>query len=308
MAVISATSFSLAVVRSRFVVSSAYPAVDASCSVTVPADVSDRCSAAASAAECLRSSSKPPVNELNCDLASRSLSDARLAFLRRVVPDTPGADVEFELELPKPGVPLLGSGSTMALAHSSSAWVTLSHAPDILSQRVVTAWDCAWVGGAWRVTTLALTPARVEAVRSLIERRPSSRRRWSFAFLDAAAPAAVARTGLASAEGCTRRAACAPLIGEAPADDGADPGLCANAPRPPRDPPVAVVGRGGGARLSTSPSATYAAMVFLGDAFIIATSWVPEPAAMRARMCARGVGDGPVNKSKWAHSEETANG
>jgi hypothetical protein len=47
LAVISATSFSLAVVRSRFVVSSAYPAVDASCSVTVPADVSDRCSAAA---------------------------------------------------------------------------------------------------------------------------------------------------------------------------------------------------------------------------------------------------------------------
>jgi hypothetical protein len=39
-------------------------------------------------------------------------------------------------------------------------------------------------------------------------------------------------------------------------------------------------------------------MVFLGDAIIIATSWVPEPAAMRARMCVRGVGDGPVNISK----------
>ena len=289
LAVISATSFSLAVVRSRFVVSSAYPAVDASCSVTVPADVSDRCSAAASAAECLRSSSKPPVNELNCDLASRSLSDARLAFLRRVVPDTPGADVEFELELPKPGVPLLGSGSTMALAHSSSAWVTLSHAPEILSQRAVTAWDCAWVGGAWRVTTLALTPARVEAVRSLMDRRPSSRRRWSFAFLDAAAPAAVARTGLASAEGCTRRAACAPLIGEAPADEGADPGRAAIAPPARVDvratPPVAVVGRGGVPRLSTSPSATYAAMVFLGDRFIIATSGCANPRRRRARGC-----------------------
>jgi hypothetical protein len=51
-------------------------------------------------------------------------------------------------------------------------------------------------------------------------------------------------------------------------------------------------------------------MVFLGDAFIIATSWVPEPAAMRARMCARGVGDGPVNiyTSKRTNSSETANG
>ena len=55
-----------------------------------------------------------------------------------------------------------------------------------------------------------------------------------------------------------------PLIGEAPADEGADPGRAAIAPPARVDvratPPVAVVGRGGAPRLSTSPSATYAAL------------------------------------------------
>ena len=100
-------------------------------------------------------------------------------------------------------------------------------------------------------------------------------------------PAAVARTGLASADGCTRRAM--PLIGEAPADEGADPGRAAIAPPARVDvratPPVAVLGRGGAPRLSTSPSATYAAMVFLGDRFIIATSGCANPRRRRARGC-----------------------
>ena len=312
LAVISATSFSRAVLRKRFVVSSAYPAVDASCSVTVPADVSERCSAAASAAECLRSSSKPAAKPLNVERASRSFREARLAFLRRVVPDTPGAEELPTAAAPKPGVPRLGSGSTMERAHSSSATLTPSHAPAILSQSAVTAWDCAADGAAWRVTTLALTTlagsrpawrsARSAEARSRMDLRPSSRRRSSSAFLEAAAPAAVARTGLASADGCTRRAM--PLIGEAPADEGADPGRAAIAPPARVDvratPPVAVVGRGGAPRLSTSPSATYAAMVFLGDRFIIATSGCANPAAAARAWMWRALEGAPARLTKMS--------
>ena len=92
--------------------------------------------------------------------------------------------------------------------------------------------------------------------------------------------------GAGERRGCTRRAM--PLIGEAPADEGADPGRVAIADPARVDaraaPPVAVIGRGGAPRLSTSPSATYAAMVFLGDRFIIATSGRANPRRRRAWM------------------------
>ena len=157
--------------------------------------------------------------------------------------------------------------------------------PAILSQSAVTAWDCAADGdrrGAnttLALTTLANDPNPWRSMPAARKRaphndlRPSSRRRSSSAFLEAAAPAAVDGRGWrapdlhASRDALDRGGARCSCSGPAGSRSPLPPGSMPERPRRWHR-------RARGApRLSTSPSASsYAAMDFLGDRFIIATS------------------------------------